>query len=90
MSLVPVTFQFPLTLAPEANRVAIRGPFNGWNPNTHLLSKAREDCWTITLYLPPGRVIYCFDVDGAAWLDPNDEGRVPNCWGSEYSVRVVG
>jgi hypothetical protein len=23
------------------------------------------------------------------WLDPADEGRVPNGWGSEYSVRHV-
>jgi len=44
----------------------------------------------ITLYLPPGRTIYCFNVDGAYWLDPDDDGRVPNGWGSEYSVRHVG
>jgi len=23
------------------------------------------------------------------WLDPADEGRVPNGWGSEYSIRHV-
>jgi len=33
--------------------------------------------------------VYYFDVDGAYWLDPNDDGRVPNAWGSEYSVRHV-
>jgi hypothetical protein len=41
------------------------------------------------VYLPPGRVLYSFWVDGMMWLDPNDEGRVPNAWGSEYSVRYV-
>jgi 1,4-alpha-glucan branching enzyme len=89
-SLLPVTFRFPEALAPTANRVAILGPFNGWNPNVHLLSKTPERWWTITLFLAPGRTVYCFNVDGAMWLDPNDEGRVPNSWGSEYSARVVG
>jgi hypothetical protein len=23
------------------------------------------------------------------WLDPEDEGRLPNGWGSEYSVRHI-
>jgi len=38
----------------------------------------------------PGRIIYHFDVDGAYWLDPSDEGRVPNAWGTHYSVRDLG
>jgi hypothetical protein len=28
-------------------------------------------------------------VDGAMWLDPEDEGRLPNGWGSEYSLRHI-
>jgi hypothetical protein len=87
--IVPVTFRFPWAAAPRANHVAILGPFNGWNPNVHLLTKTPEGCWVIRLYLPPGRAVYCFDVDGAYWLDPDDEGRIPNGWGSEYSVRYV-
>jgi 1,4-alpha-glucan branching enzyme len=88
-ALVPVTFRFPHTMAPAAHRIAILGPFNGWNPMVHLLTKSPDAYWTITLYLPPGRTVYCFDVDGSYWLDPHDEGRVPNGWGSEYSVRYV-
>lgn len=34
-------------------------------------------------------VVYHFDVDGAFWLDPHDEARIPNAWGSEFSVRQV-
>jgi hypothetical protein len=35
-------------------------------------------------------VVYLLDVDGECWLDPDDEERMPNSWGSEYSVRYVG
>jgi hypothetical protein len=88
-TVVPVTFEFPCALAPTASRVSVVGPFNGWNSNVHLMTKPPQGDWTITLYLGPGRNIYCFDVDGTYWLDPRDEGRVPNGWGSEYSVRFV-
>ena len=88
-TVVPVTFRFPCALAPTASRVSIVGPFNEWNPKTHLMTRTPQGHWTITLYLGPGRTVYCFDVDGTYWLDPHDEGRVPNGWGSEYSVRFV-
>jgi hypothetical protein len=48
-----------------------------------------EGDWVVKIDLPPGRTVYYFDVDGAYWLDPNDDGRIPNGWGSEYSVRYV-
>jgi hypothetical protein len=35
----------------------------------------------------PGRLP--FSVDGTKWLDPDDDKRLPNDWGSEYSVRDV-
>ena len=85
----PVTFRFPGWLAAGAKRVAVVGPFNGWDPAVHPLVRTTAGDWTITIYLPPGRVIYHFDVDRAFWLDPNDDGRIPNAWGSEYSVRHV-
>jgi hypothetical protein len=69
--------------------VAVVGPFNGWNPTVHALVRTTAGDWTITIYLPLGRVIYYFDVDGAFWLDPYDDGRASNAWGSEYSVRRV-
>jgi hypothetical protein len=65
------------------------GPFNGWDPTVHPLVRTTYGDWKITIYLPPGRVIYHFDVDGAAWLDPSDEERIRNAWGSEYSVRHI-
>jgi hypothetical protein len=65
------------------------GTFNGWNPTAHHLVLAPEGDWRTTVYLPPGRIVYYFLVDGIAWLDPYDDGRIPNSWGTEYSVRYV-
>ncbi len=87
--LTPVVFRFPGTLAPRAGRVSVVGSFNGWDPKAHLLTKTANGDWTITIYLPPGRTVYQFSVDAAFWLDPRDEGRIPNSWGSEYSIRYV-
>jgi anti-anti-sigma factor len=87
--IVPVTFIFSGRLVANARRVSIIGPFNHWNPNVHPLRKAPDGDWVTTLYLTPGRIVYYFDVDGTYWLDPDDDGRVPNAWGSEYSVRHV-
>lgn len=87
-TLVPVTFRFPGRLMPTARTVSVIGSFNGWNPAVHRLRRSNDE-WTVTVYLAPGRAVYCFSVDGVMWLDPADEGRVPNGWGSEYSVRHI-
>ncbi len=88
-SLTAVTFRFPGSFAPAARRVAVVAPFNGWDPTVHPLVRTTRGDWTITIYLPSGRAIYYFDVDGVAWLDPNDDGRIRNASGSEYSVRLI-
>ena len=88
-TLVPVTFRFPARLAPTARRVSVIGSFNGWNSSVHPMRRADDGVWTITIYLTPGRALYYFSVDGTMWLDPSDDGRVPNTWGSEYSIRHV-
>lgn len=89
-TVVPVTFRFPMRLAPAAGHVSLVGSFNGWDSASHSMrQRAANAEWTITVYLPPGRVVYLFSVDGAMWLDPEDDGRLPNGWGSEYSVRHV-
>ncbi len=88
-TILPVRFRLPGRLAPTARRVCVLGSFNGWSPASHPLTHTADGDWLTTIYLSPGRVVYCFDVDGIAWLDPNDEGRIPNGWGSEYSIREV-
>ena len=87
--LVRTVFRFPRTLARGARQVAVVGPFNGWDPVAHKLARTPGGDWRITVYLAPGRVVYRFDVDGAYRLDPSDHGRLPNGWGSDYSVRYI-
>ncbi len=88
-TLLPVTFRFPAHLARTGRTVSVVGSFNGWNPAVHPMRRAEDDNWTTTVYLSPSRVVYLFSVDGVMWLDPEDDGRIPNGWGSEYSVREV-
>jgi 1,4-alpha-glucan branching enzyme len=89
-ALVPVTFRFPGSLVPKARRVAVIGSFNHWRGNSHRLTRIPGGDWIITIFLPPGRVVYGFDVDGIRWLDPHSEDRVSTGSGSEYSARHVG
>ena len=88
-TVVPTTFRFPARLVPTARRVSVVGSFNGWNPTVHAMRRPQDDDWTITVYLSPGRAVYLFSVDGVMWLDPEDDERIPNGWGSEYSIRLV-
>jgi AMP-activated protein kinase-like protein len=83
-TVVPVTFRFPMRLGPGVRNVFLVGSFNGWDSAAHRMRRMTDDEWAITVYLPPGRVVYLFSVNGAMWLDPEDEGRPPNGWGSEY------
>lgn len=88
-ALAPVIFRFSARLAPAARTVSVLGSFNHWDPTVHLLHRTVEGDWQITIYLPPGRILYLFSVDGVTWLDPDDDDRAANGWGSEYSVRRI-
>ena len=88
-TLVPVTFRFPGSLVPRARRVTVVGPFNGWRGNSHRLTRIPGGDWIITVFLPPGRVVYGFDVDGTRWPDPRSGDRISTGPGSDLSVRHV-
>jgi len=88
-AVLPTVFRFPRRLVPLARRVALVASFNGWDRAAHRLCRKPDDDWTITVYLPPGRVVYWFDVDGTYWLDPFADERIPNGRGSHYSVRYI-
>ncbi len=88
-AVVPVKFVFPSVLAPRAQRVAVVSSFNHWDDRAHPLTKTPNGDWSITVFLPPGRVVYCFCVDGKFHLDPGHAERVANGRGSEYSIRYV-
>jgi anti-sigma B factor antagonist len=86
----PVRFAFPGSSAPGAERLAVVGSFNGWDPQAHPMAKTVTGDWTLLVHLPPGRYLYHIWVDGVPWLDPHDDGREPNAWGTEYSIRYIG
>ena len=85
----PVRFGFPGSLAPGAQRLALVGSFNDWDPQAHAMAKTATGDWTVVVHLRPGRYLYHIWVDGVPWLDPHDDGREPNTWGTEYSIRYV-
>jgi 1,4-alpha-glucan branching enzyme len=88
-AIVPVTFRFPARHTPAAQTVSVVGSFNNWDPAAHPLHRTADGDWTVTVYLSPCRVVYLFFVDGVTWLDPADDNRIANGWGSEYSVRQI-
>jgi AMP-activated protein kinase-like protein len=87
--LVPVVFRLPSGSVPNARRVSVVGSFNHWDSTAHALTRSAEGDWATTIYLPPGRIVYLYSVDGASRADPYDDGRVPSGWGFQYSVRYV-
>jgi hypothetical protein len=75
----------------SADRVAIVGDFNRWNPYLHYLREdpQREGVFTITLDLSPGTHYYYFVVDGRRLLDPNNPRRAVSRDGDRVSVYHV-
>lgn len=84
-----VTFKLDGRRIPDARSVALVGSFNRWDTSVHPLSLQQDGWWRVTLTLGLGEYPYLFVVDGVAWNDPEDDGRVPCEWGGEYSVRLV-
>lgn len=72
-----------------ARRIAIAGSFNDWSDSKDVLSLRPDGWWMVTLTLPPGAYLYLSLVDGFPFNDPDDDGRIPNAWGGEYSLRRV-
>jgi 1,4-alpha-glucan branching enzyme len=79
---------FKLT-APEAREVKLPGSFNNWEPDARHLKKTSNGDWRTFMALEPGVYEYRFLVDGA-WMNHSDSELVPNAFGTENCVRVVG
>ncbi len=88
-TLRAVTFRLDGRRVPHARRVMLVGSFNRWDSAVHSLVLEPEGWWTVSVMLAPGAYPYLFLVDGVPWNDPEDDGRVPNEWGGEYSIRTV-
>ena len=82
-----VQFEF---LAPEALEVYLAGNFNNWNSSANPMKKDKKGIWKTALSLKPGRYEYRFLVDGNWENDPACCNCVPNEFGSQNCVRIVG
>ena len=84
-----VRFMF---VAPAAQRVALAGEFNRWNPSaTPLHRPSPDEPWSVALRLPAGRHDYAFVVDDTQWVsDPRGTPASPSELAPPRSVIVVG
>ncbi len=82
-----VTFSFK----PEGKteRVNLFGSFNGWNRESHPMTRSIDGVYTTTISIDPGRYEYKFYVDGEELIDPDNPDKVPNGFGDWNSVLSV-
>ena len=84
----PVQF---MLVAPAANRVALVGEFNDWDPGATPMARAPGGAWHVALPLAQGRHVYAFVVDDRAWVPDPQAPLAPERWfGSRNSVMLVG
>ena len=75
--------------ASNAAQVYLVGSFNNWSIDATPMRKTLKGHWSVTITLPYGKYEYRYLIDGFWYTDP-DTPRVPNKFGSENSVMVVG
>ena len=87
---MPIAQEFVLEAA-QADRVALVGDFNSWNPKANVMARDASGKWSITVPVTPGRHVYGFMVNDSIFtLDPRAmKARDPDL-GGDGSVRIVG
>jgi len=92
-SLVPRVVKFVL-IAPDAQRVAVVGDFNGWDARANpMTTRTPAGQWTVFVPLRPGLHVYSFLVDGDHFIpDPSAPLAPDDGFGASRtnSVVVVG
>lgn len=85
----PIAFSH---VAADADRVALVGEFNGWNPDATPMARWQGGTtWTASVALPPGRHLYAFVVNGTRIeTDPVAPRTPADAYGGHTSVLVVG
>ncbi|PIV54096.1 MAG: hypothetical protein COY53_02885 [Elusimicrobia bacterium CG_4_10_14_0_8_um_filter_37_32] len=69
----------------KANKVAIIGDFNKWDPQP--MTRGTDNLWKIAIRLSPGKYTYNYLVDGRLILDPNNRNvPVSNARGFKSST----
>jgi 1,4-alpha-glucan branching enzyme len=80
------TFRFT---APSALSVTLVGDFTQWQQKGIAMRKGKDDIWTASVVLPPGKHYYRFIVDGEWCDDPECNQREANPFGTHDMVRQV-
>jgi len=75
--------------APAAERVAVVGDFNGWDPTAEPLRSVDEGWWETDLSLPAGVYQYAFWVDGQLVTPPDVSVVVPDGFGGRNGLLEV-
>ena len=71
------TVTFSLPSRTRADRVALAGSFNGWDPGSIPMSRGADGRWRVTVELSGGVTQYKFVLDGERWIpDPQNPERV--------------
>ena len=76
---------------PPAQKVAVTGDFNGWDPKgVPLTAAGKPGLWETKLRLKPGAYSYNFIVDGDVLVpDPNANDQAPDGFGGTNSILLV-
>lgn len=78
--LINANHTFSLPGFEKAKKVYVAGNFNGWRKNATIM-KLVNGVWMANVYLPQGKNLYKFIVDGKWIIDPNN-----NLWeNNEYN-----
>jgi 1,4-alpha-glucan branching enzyme len=74
-----------------AQRVAVVGDFNNWNPTATPMSRAEGGLWSAIIPMLPGRHVYGFMVNDSVFtLDPRTPRVRDADFGTDASVVMVG
>jgi 1,4-alpha-glucan branching enzyme len=79
------TTTFTLFGYEKAQRVILAGTFNSWSTNSTPMLKTSQG-WEWTMYLPEGKHLYKFIVDGHWMTDPSNDQVEMDWEGNENSV----
>lgn len=82
-----VSFSLPF---PTAKKVQVVGEFCEWDESKSLQCfRTQEGKWTAQIQLGSGKYEYLVVADGKVQLDPTNNQKVPNSYGSQNSILVV-
>lgn len=75
--------------SPAAQSISVAGDFNGWDNDRTQLRRGKNNIWQRDIKLRSGRYEYKFFVDGNWTIDPKNNNRVGNSFGSQNSVLEI-